>query len=470
MTMILLQFLNKKRWIILATYMLYSVFITTITINSIGACVTAFPSSSPIPYSCRSNHRVGNTTGSRSNGVLAGNNSASATTSTNHHHNHDGQRTSTMLNLSFFRRRTKPSSSTSSSSSSSSFKKLKQPSLQRGSNYGSNHNSTIPTPQEVASILNVQPTKEASAAEWQRAWRFMKRILPILHMLDKCKPADSSLNLACMWWKAISGNNINSPVWDDGLSYDILPSGFRWVVQKRLCRFYPRLHHANVELRTAFLDSVIQQIVEDQRKSDMEHQQAEEDKEEGGRKKIRLVCFGAGYDLRSIKLLERKLIDEAYELDLPQVVEAKQRLIGSKRLLKRRPWLASLLNDDNCSSRMPKLIPSDLNDIDQVRQQLKEILTANNHNTTEEYYTIFVFEGVMIYLKEGIPSSLLNVTASVLKEVNAGGSLCFADRLENIPGGDYDLGIQELDRNGWKLDQWCPKPGLARHMGSAVLA
>ena len=86
-----------------------------------------------------------------------------------------------------------------------------------------------------------------------------------------------------------------------------------------------------------------------------------------------------------------------------------------------------------------------------------------------EWHTIFMLEGVMIYLDDGVPSSLLNITSSVLRENKLEGSLCFADRLENVPGGDFDLGVKELKNNGWEMKDWCPKPGLARHMGSANL-
>mmetsp|Transcript_57788 Transcript_57788/g.67456 ORF Transcript_57788/g.67456 Transcript_57788/m.67456 type:complete len:84 (+) Transcript_57788:529-780(+) len=75
----------------------------------------------------------------------------------------------------------------------------------------------------------------------------------------------------------------------------------------------------------------------------------------------------------------------------------------------------------------------------------------------------------MIYLNEGVPSTLLNVTSDLLNQLNLPRSLVFADRLENIPGGDEALGIEELQRNRWKLKDWCPKPGLARHMGSTDL-
>ena len=76
----------------------------------------------------------------------------------------------------------------------------------------------------------------------------------------------------------------------------------------------------------------------------------------------------------------------------------------------------------------------------------------------------------MIYLNDGVPSSLINITSSMLRENNLDCSLCFADRLENVPGGEFDLGVKELESNGWKMKDWSPIPELARHMGSASLS
>ena len=321
----------------------------------------------------------------------------------------------------------------------------------RGNRYGVENNSTIPTPEEVAKILGVKPTKEASAKTWQRAWRLHKKLLPLLHCMDSCRPPDSSLNLACLWWKALAGNDVSSPVFDDGLSYDLLPRGFRFLVRRRFVGFYPRLHHANVEYRTAFLDKAITTAIKEVR--DSRHIDGTTRK-----MKVRLICFGAGYDLRTIKFLDGQKIDQAFELDLPQVVEAKSKLIGKNRLLKRRPHLAKV--------DMPKFIPSDLNDLSSLKTSLTKIIGGND---AQDWYNIFVFEGVMIYLNEGVPSALLKLTSCVLNEQESLGSLCFADRLENVPGGDLKLGREEMKNGGWKLDHWCPKPGLARHMGSATL-
>ena len=364
----------------------------------------------------------------------------------------------------------------SSMNSNAQFKPLSQPNLNRGEKY--NHkNSSLPSPAIVAQRLGVKPTKEASSKTWQRAWKTHKRLIPLLHSTDSCKPPDSSLNLACMWWKSLSGNDKSSPVYDNGLAYDLLPSGWRKIVNVRLRKLYPRLHHGNVELRTAYLDSQINEIVQKVRSRD-----GNENGNGNGSDKtlIRLICMGAGYDTRGVKMLERNTVDQVVELDLPEVVNAKERLF--ERLLKRRPWLRELT--------MPTLVPSDFNNVPDVRQKLDAVLRdrAQDHERQRQRHdddadeeeeeeqqmitkchTIFVFEGVMIYLNDGVPSSLLNITSSVLSETNLEGSLCFADRLENVPGGDFDLGVKELENNGWQMKDWCPKPGLARHMGSAKL-
>jgi hypothetical protein len=336
------------------------------------------------------------------------------------------------------------SSSTSSNTAEETYQTpFSPPKLIRGERYNST-NSTIPSPSLIASKLNIKPTKDATAKQWKMAWKMHKKLLPILHSTDSCKPPDSSLNLACMWWKALSGNDATSPVYDHGLAYDLLPSGWRRIIKLR--RWFPRLHHANVELRTAYLDKSLQDIVSQVRQNNPENL------------KIQLVCMGAGYDLRGIKMLERKVVDQVFELDLPQVVEAKERLF--QRLQRRRPWL---------NETMPTLIASDFNNVDNVKDILLENVLNDTTQGNSEWYTIFMFEGVMIYLNPMVPSSLLNVTSHVLNTKQMQGSLCFADRLENIPGGELEPAMIELERNGWTLIDWEPKPGLARHMGYASL-
>jgi hypothetical protein len=265
-------------------------------------------------------------------------------------------------------------------------------------------------------------------------------------LFDRYKPPNSSLNVYCMWWKALSGNDKHSPVYDNELSYDLLPRISRQVI-KWFPTFFPRLHHANVEIRTAFLDQAITNcVIEEKNKSkDMIL--------------FRLITFGAGYDIRSIKLKERGLIDEAMELDLPNVIDAKERLLSPNRFQRRRP--STTLN------HLPKkFYRVDLNNITLVETILDEILSVQSNNGIR-YHTVFVFEAVLIYLNDGIPHALLQVCSNALHKNKADGSLCFADRLENVPGGNYTLAVNELTSTGWSLVQWLPKPGLARHMGRA---
>ena len=242
----------------------------------------------------------------------------------------------------------------------------------------------------------------------------------------------------------------------------------------------------------------------------------------GKKKQIRLIVMGGGYDTRSMKLMERSLLQnkaapyhnllvkkqqsrtrqwleklrrkkqtplfqlnafdnitsafdsyelECYELDLPEVVHAKRKLLQS-RLFKRRPWLQEL------GEEYPKLVEVDFNNLNATQSILEEILVNDNANEAEFVENIILFEGVMIYLDEGIPHALLELCSTVLNKADnatidgkkkKSGYLCFADRLENIPGGDEDAANAEMKNTGWELIDWLPKPGLARHMGVARL-
>jgi len=125
--------------------------------------------------------------------------------------------------------------------------------LIRGYQYGS-PNSTIPSSSDVAKEFGVRALLDAPKKKWKRAWVTFRTLLPILHLFDRFRTPESSLNRACLWWKAIAGNDEKSPVFDNGLAYDLLPPGSRIIVGRRVVRFYPRLHHANVEIRTAYLN------------------------------------------------------------------------------------------------------------------------------------------------------------------------------------------------------------------------
>jgi hypothetical protein len=383
-----------------------------------------------------------------------------------------------------------------SSTSSTSTSPINPQKLIRGNAYGTIHNSTVPTAAEVAATLGIRPPAEVPPRVWKRAYDTLRYAAPFLHAFDPLSPPNSSLNLYCLWWKALSGNDVSSPIlYDGGLAASLLPVTSRWLVKDPLCRLYPRLHHANVELRTAYLDASVEYLASTAVRRQQEQQQPQATGPPPRRRtmKIRLVSFGSGYDVRSVKFLRRRHgmvhIDEAVELDLPDVVRSKSALLASRRFrhgLRTSQGLYHPHNDDDDKDddRWPRLVPVDLNDLDAVRVALMEILgpkkedkkKKNDDNDDDEqqqplYHTIFLFEAVMIYLNEGIPRALLRLCRSVLDDddnKSLSGSLCFADRLENIPSGDVQIATAELEALGWQLIDWRPKPGLARHMGRAV--
>ena len=101
-------------------------------------------------------------------------------------------------------------------------------------------------------------------------------MLPHLHSWDRAAPADTCVNLVVVWLKAIAGNRRGEGTADGGAAYAMLPHFTRRVVAWPLCYLYPRLHHANVALRTAYLD-----------------QQVERELSAAGQRPTRVVVLGA---------------------------------------------------------------------------------------------------------------------------------------------------------------------------------
>ena len=318
--------------------------------------------------------------------------------------------------------------------------------------------TTLPVPvvirQPIEERLRVAPShKSASFASRKRASFWFQQWLALSQFLDPLRIPNSHVNYQCVWWKAMAANDRRSPVFDEGLAYDLLPSATRWAVASPFVSWYPRFHHANVELRTAYLDQAMEQVL-----SSLQPQ-----------KKVRLVLLGGGYDLRSIRMAQKynatpttstttSIIAETIEVDLPPVVAAKQKLL-QKRFLKRRPDLKRII--DNV-----RTFPVDLNDLESVRQLLNEcIVTSSN----EDCLTVFVFEAVLIYLDKGIPSKLLALLSQAVQTANGKGALLFADTLplSDVEGSE-DLARRELKGLGWTLKDWCPKPGRTRHLGWAT--
>jgi hypothetical protein len=196
---------------------------------------------------------------------------------------------------------------------------------------------------DVSGALGCEPPLSAPKWVWKMAWEVFKAALPLLHLFDRCKPGDTFLNLSVAWWKAMAGNRRGAVTADGGLAWDMLPPLTRWVLAYPLCLLFPRLHHQNVALRTAYLDSAC--------RAEMKWAA-----EKG--KAVRLVSLGAGFDTRSFKLATipvnpsdlapagvasggfgatpplragavAALLD-SYELDLPDVVAQKRRVIEER--------------------------------------------------------------------------------------------------------------------------------------------
>ena len=325
-------------------------------------------------------------------------------------------------------------------------------------------NSTCPlTPEQVAAQVGVEPTNTAASRFYRRAASFwFTRLLAFFQLLDPISIPNSFVNLQCMWWKAISGNDKRSSLCDYGLAYDLLPPISRWIVAPPLVPLYPRFHHANVELRTKYLDNVMDILVQ--------QVQAQQ-----GRKKLCLVSLGCGYDVRSLRMALRyssnnnnnndTLLLDFVEMDLPQVLQAKQNLL-QKRLVKRRPNLTTLVN-------RVRMVDVDLTNMTQVTEALNVALSMYQDSDTSTSWTIvFVIEAVLIYLPHDIQTQLLSTLSQALVQRQIRhGALCFADTLPNIvANSSMAEAKQELEQHGWDLQGWIPKPGRTRHLGWATLS
>jgi O-methyltransferase involved in polyketide biosynthesis len=322
-------------------------------------------------------------------------------------------------------RRTKPNINDNSDRAYSSVKDSKQQSPQY----------TYEERKAIAASVSVKPPSQLPPTISRLASRAFRRIIQLAHVLDSTTPPNSFLSLSCMWWKTIAANDVASPVFDNGLAYDLLPSYSRWIVSPPLCKFYPRLLHANIEIRTAFLDRAVTMIATMSNKSN----------------NIRLITLGGGYDTRSMKLLERGVIQEAVELDLPAVVQAKERLL--QRLESRRKQQNIVL---------PTCHGVDLNKVSQVREILKEIFAQDDVDSST--VTIFLFEAVFLYLNPDIPTALLQLCSGMSQTRNSW--LCLVDRLEGFVGDDRnkETARQVLAKSNWELEEYSPKPGATRHM------
>lgn len=304
----------------------------------------------------------------------------------------------------------------------------------------------IPSSDSVADSLGVARGSHAPRWVWRYSWRIHGYCLPMLHAFDRARSKDLDYSLKCLWCKALSGRDKSSPTFDGGLAYDMLPSGTRWVLRLP-GRVFPRLIHFNIELRTAFLDRALLQEIESSTKN---------------QKKMNtlLITLGAGYDTRSIRFLISGRVQEAWELDVPPVIASKEIML--ERLRNRR-------TQRGFPVMLPQMAVQDLNQVEAFQETVSSILDSLDGNENDDWHVIFLLEGVLIYLNNGVPRSLLACCSSMLKREGLSGSLIFADLFRDLSSLDVESADDYFLSQGWNLvpSSWCVKPGLARHMGIA---
>ena len=154
---------------------------------------------------------------------------------------------------------------------------------------------------------------------WSSVWKLHKRTLPLLHRWDRAAPADTCVNLIVVWLKAVAGNRGLEGTSDGGAAYAMLPHFTRLVVASPLAYLYPRLHHANVALRTAYLD-----------------REVERELRAAGGAPTSVVVLGSGFDTRALRFGAAYRETRWAEVDLPDVIAQKRRRSTYRRSKYRR--------------------------------------------------------------------------------------------------------------------------------------
>lgn len=378
------------------------------------------------------------------------------------------------------------------------------------------NSSTIPSPIEAARRAGVKPAL-TYIPSWVWKWMFWshQRLLPLLHWTDQKNiplpgktttttaamdrtTTNSCYSLWVLWNKALSAQDQQSPsVYDNGWTYDMLPPITRNYIGIIPYPWFPRMYHATIEVRTAYINQMIQKEILHQRQQhlvSLENQMIVSSSTPNYRyRRIRLVSLGCGYDVRCTRLLSTLvsqqqlchdvtdisssddtntfLIDEAWELDLENVIQPKQIML--ERLQSRRrkrqqqkhqkrqnkigdtSYVTTSTttvdcNDHDVEVRLPFLRAIDLNNSTQRAILFNEIfltkagkgLSCSSSSSTSSWHTIFLVEAVFIYLNKGVPHEILKQCYDTIASIpGSTGSLCFADRIENVTGTNHHFSL-----------------------------
>jgi O-methyltransferase involved in polyketide biosynthesis len=331
------------------------------------------------------------------------------------------------------------------------------------------------------------PTKWRGGKLNRWSWKFHGRLLPFMHWGDTIAVPDMYVNLRVLWCKALSSFHPHSPaVYEGGSSannnnnsscsnncnhfvtYRMLPPWTRWPL-KYGWWIFPRWMHANIELRTAYLNQIITQELK-RLQADHRHYQ----------QKICILVLGGGYDPRGAKLLMSPSlpVDRVYELDLPTVVQSKQALLD--RAYRDHDTWAQQKKNHFCGKAV------DLNDnvaVDRVLDEIGKELQQDGKDFSG-WYTIVISEAIFLYLQPGVASRILqriSIQFGNNNNIGGGASFAFADRLDldsditadSEPGDGMETTVQSriqkwLLKNGWTLQDFKSKTGATKHLGLAT--
>ena len=290
-----------------------------------------------------------------------------------------------------------------------------------------------------ADYVGVAPPWRAPKWVWKRAWRLHGALLPALHFFEKETTRESCVNLRVLWLKALDG---------DAVAYSLLPRWTRLVVSRGVRRLYPRLHHANIAMRSAFLDDAVGAALRDDPSSSSSSSSFAAGSD------ALVISLGAGFDTRSLRLAPRHGAAVRWaEVDLPAVVAQKDRLL---RRLPDATWAAR---------PPPQLIAADLSRDAEVRAALAAAARQGAGGAAPRL--VFVLEALLIYLEDDQVRAVLEECARY-GTPDRPAALVFADRILRQQRVTQDQVRDALASAGWtSLVSYCEKPGLARHMGLA---
>ncbi|KAJ1455897.1 S-adenosyl-L-methionine-dependent methyltransferase [Pelagophyceae sp. CCMP2097] len=295
-----------------------------------------------------------------------------------------------------------------------------------------------------AAIAGVPPPWRAPKWVWRFAWRLHGRLLPRLHGFDAppLRLRETCVNLRILWLKALHG---------DATAYVLLPRWTRLLVAPVLRPLYPRLHHANVAIRSAYLDKAVGRAVDALVKESSSPRVDRALASLQGDGAPRVVVLGAGFDTRALRgaaaAQQSGRHIEYVEVDLPDVAALLRARFetGAKR--------------DRRDAATPRFLAANLSDVAQVRHAIAEA-------TAGAVDVVFVVEALLIYLGRESADALLRECS----KPRAGGgraALCFADTIVSERNATRADVAAALSNVGFRLETYAPKPGLARHMGLA---